>query len=127
MSVLLLCSMLTQAVGCGAVTSDDNLKENDTPIAVTELQENSETGETDTTQTGETTTEAGQKDSKVYEANGYLAEKSELLNERMLEKSGKHFTFLYETYLKPLGIEPYFAIIPDKLLFKADRWIGRCF
>ena len=114
MSVLLLCSMLTQAVGCGAVTSDDNLKENDTPIAVTELQENSETGETDTTQTGETTTEAGQKDSKVYEENGYLAEKSELLNERMLEKSGKHFTFLYETYLKPQGIQPYFAIIPDK-------------
>ena len=111
MSVLLLCGMLTGTVGCGASSPDDVPKENGTQVAVTESQENSEM---DTTQTSETTTEAGQKDSKVYEANGYLAEKSELLNERMLEKSGKHFTFLYETYLKPLGIEPYFAIVPDK-------------
>lgn len=111
MSLLLLCGMLTQAVGCGVASPDDSSKEKDTQVAVTESQENSETG---TTQTVEVTTEADQKDSKVYEAKGYLAEKSELLNERMLEKSGKHFTFLYETYLKPQGIEPYLAIIPDK-------------
>ena len=111
MSVLLLCGILTGTVGCGDSSPDDAPKENGTQVAVTESQENSET---DTTQREEIVTEDEQNAFKVYEANGYLAEKSELLNERMLEKSGKHFTFLYETYLKPLGIEPYFAIIPDK-------------
>lgn len=68
------------------------------------------------------------KDSKVYEAGGYLAEKTELQNDRMLEKSGKHFTTLYEKYLEPNGIQPYFVIIPDKNYYLTeDKDIGAKF
>ena len=112
MSVLLLCGMLTGTVGCGASSPDDVPKENGTQVAVAESQESSEA---DTTQREETVTEDEQNASKVYEANGYLAEKSELLNGRMLEKSGKHFTFLYKLdRLIPLYYASYQMIFDSK-------------
>lgn len=56
----------------------------------------------------------GESEERYYERDGFLAERVDLLNDKMLEKAGKHFITLYESYLQQNGIKPYFAIVPDK-------------
>lgn len=83
--------------------------------------------------------ETSEEEEQYYEKDGFLAERTDLVNDRMLEKAGKHFTTLYESYLKPNGIKPYFSIIPDKNYYltgtekmktdfdeMVDRLCGQC-
>lgn len=57
----------------------------------------------------------------VFVENGYAAEMQEQINADSIEHAAKKLTFIYEKYLKPLGISPYISIIPDKAYFLAEQ------
>ena len=57
----------------------------------------------------------------VFVEDGYAAEMQEQINADSIEHAAEKLTFIYEKYLKPLGISPYISIIPDKAYFLAEQ------
>lgn len=57
----------------------------------------------------------------VFVENGYAAEMQEQINPDSIAHAAKKLEYIYEKYLKPLGISPYISIIPDKAYFLAEQ------
>ncbi len=57
----------------------------------------------------------------LYLAEGYISKLEYPLNEYMLENAAKKFRYLYDTYMADKEITPYFAIVPDKSYFLAEK------
>ena len=64
----------------------------------------------------------GQLDNNnIFITDGYAAEMQESISEDSVAHAAERITFIYETFLKDKGIQPYFSIIPDKAYFTADK------
>lgn len=116
-ALMAVCGLVGSQMACGTGSVEDENTGTEMTDQREEFSTESSEGQAVTESDGsvqENEKNESTSETKVYEKNGFLAENTELLNERMLEKAGKHFTTLYEKYLQPNGIEPYFAIIPDK-------------
>lgn len=105
-AVLMGMSVGLTACGMSQSNTDVTVKPEETEKSSEMVSSETETGDSE--------------DAKFYEKDGYLAERNDLLNTKMLEKSAKHFTTIYESYLEPNGIKPYFVIIPDKNYYLGD-------
>lgn len=57
----------------------------------------------------------------VFVENGYAAEMQEQINADSIAHAAKKLEYIYEKFLKPLGIDPYISIIPDKAYFLAEQ------
>lgn len=64
----------------------------------------------------------GQKDKDgVFVEDGYAAEMQDKINKDSIAHASSKLSFIYNKYLKPLGIEPYISIVPDKGYFLAQH------
>ncbi len=62
----------------------------------------------------------GQMDNNnIFISDGYAAEMQPAVDEASLDHAANRINFIYETYLRPNGITPHVAIIPDKAYFLA--------
>lgn len=57
----------------------------------------------------------------VFIENGFAAEMQEKIDYDSIDNAASKLTFIYNRYLKPLGIEPYISIVPDKGYFLAEQ------
>ncbi|MEE0968400.1 MAG: DHHW family protein [Clostridia bacterium] len=57
----------------------------------------------------------------IFISDGYAAEMQYPLNDSSIEHATSRFEFIYNRYLKDLGITPYISIIPDKAYFLAEK------
>lgn len=61
-----------------------------------------------------------QKDvNELYLADGHISKVEYPLSERMIEHAAERFQHLYDKYLQ--GMNPYFAIVPDKNYYLAEQ------
>lgn len=59
----------------------------------------------------------------LFFSEGHLSRMSYEISEPSLARAAEVFSYLYETYLKGQGIQPYLAIIPDKNSFLSENGI----
>ena len=57
----------------------------------------------------------------VFVEDGYAAEMQEQINNDSIAHASSKLSFVYNRYLKNLGITPYISIIPDKAYFLAEQ------
>lgn len=57
----------------------------------------------------------------VYVENGYAAEMQEKIDEESIKHASTILNYIYNTYLKDKGIDPYISIIPDKGYFLSEQ------
>ena len=57
----------------------------------------------------------------VFVEDGYAAEMQEQINADSIKHAASKLSYIYNTYLKDLGITPYISIIPDKAYFLAQQ------
>ena len=57
----------------------------------------------------------------VFVEDGYAAEMQEQINADSINHAASKLSYIYNTYLKDLGITPYISIIPDKGYFLAEQ------
>ena len=58
----------------------------------------------------------------LYEKEGYLVKMEYPIHQEMIEYAVNKFENIYESFLKEKGSQCYFAIIPDKNYFLADKY-----